>query len=58
MPGNSGDAAWVGEVYVFTMLGAFIGELASESFQVPNQLAAFHSDLELFNQDFSLWKFG
>ena len=55
MSGNSRDATRVGEVYIFAVFGAFVGENASESFQVPNQLPPLHSDLELFDQDFVLW---
>jgi hypothetical protein len=58
MSGYGGDAAWVGKVYIFAAFGAFGGEGASESFQVPNEFPSLQSDLDLFNQDFLVRQFG
>ena len=52
------DAAWVGKVDVFAVFGAFVGESAPESFQVPNELPSFHLNVNLFDQNFILWQFG
>lgn len=52
--GNRCDAAWVCEVRILAVFGAFVGESAAESFEVPNQLPALHLDLKLFDQDFVL----
>jgi hypothetical protein len=49
MSGNRRDAAWVGEVYILTVFGAFVGESASESFQMPKKVPSLHSNLELFD---------
>ena len=49
MSGNRRNAAWIGEIDVFTMLCPFIGENASEPLQVSNELPPLHLHLELLD---------
>ena len=58
MSWNRRNAARIGEIDVFTMLCPLIGENASVSLQVPNELSALHSHLELFDDDFAFGEFG
>jgi len=47
----------VSKINVFAMLGAFVGENASEPLQVSNELSPLHLYLELLDDDLSLGKF-
>ena len=58
MSGNRRDPAWVDKIYLLAVFGAFVGERASESFQVPNQLPSLHLNLDLLNQYFIFREFG
>ena len=49
MSGNCRNAAWVCEADVLTVFGTFVGESASKSFEMSNQLPSLHSDLKLFD---------
>lgn len=58
MFGNRRDPAWVDKIYILAVFGALVGERASESFQVPNQLLSLHLNLDLLNQYFIFREFG
>ena len=44
-------SAGIGEIYVFAMLRAFVGENASEPLQMSNELSPLQSNLNLFDHD-------
>jgi hypothetical protein len=51
MSGNCRHSAGVGEIYIFAMLRAFVGEHASEPLQVSNELSPLQLHLNLFDHD-------
>ena len=51
MSWNCRYSAGIGEIYVFAMLRAFVGENASEPLQVSNELSPLQLNLNLFDHD-------